>query len=324
MSEGSFRERAAELMRGIQSAICDGLEALEHERGSKARFARDEWSREGGGGGLTRVLEEGAVIEKGGVNFSEVFGHFSEEFASKVPGSGTAFYATGVSLVLHPHSPHLPTVHANFRYLEHGDRQWFGGGADLTPYYFDAADKEHFHGRWKAVCERHAEVADHERFRDWCDRYFYLPHRGERRGVGGIFFDYLFVSEEDEARRAAVFAFVEEAGHSFLDAYLPIARRHLDDEVAEAQRRWQELRRGRYVEFNLIHDRGTIFGLKTGGRTESILMSLPPRVQWHYAVEPDPGTPEARLLDELRQPPPPEPATKLRGSKEQDAKAPRR
>jgi len=275
------------IFSGIQDAICCGLEALE----PKARFGRDRWERAGGGGGLTRVLEDGAVFEKGGVNFSEVFGHFSEELARQVPGSGTAFYAAGVSLVLHPRSPHVPTVHANFRLIEHGDRRWFGGGADLTPYYFHEEDKLHFHGVWKTVCERHGQ--DHARFSRWCDEYFYLPHRKERRGVGGIFFDNLKVSDRTEA-------FVKDAGHSFLEAYVPIVRRRMDEPTTPDQRRWQESRRGRYVEFNLLYDRGTMFGLKTGGRTDSILMSLPPRVRWGYAEEPAPGTPEAALLLELR------------------------
>jgi coproporphyrinogen III oxidase len=296
-----FRTRAADLFRIAQNRLCVGIEALD---GSS--FVEDWWEREGGGGGRTRILAGGGVIEKGGVNFSEVHGEFSEEFALQVPGSGRAFFATGVSVVLHPVNPHVPTVHANFRFIEHGDRAWFGGGADLTPYYFDPADKAHFHGVWARVCAEHAAVTEYERWRDWCDRYFYLPHRGERRGVGGIFFDQLVVSAEDPARRNAVVAFVEAAADSFLDAYVPIARLHADTPFTEDQKRWQELRRGRYVEFNLIHDRGTIFGLKTGGRTESILMSLPARVRWEYGFEPLPGSPEAALLGELRQPPPAE------------------
>ncbi|MHC4957867.1 MAG: oxygen-dependent coproporphyrinogen oxidase [Planctomycetota bacterium] len=284
------RDDVAAFMRELQDGICAGLEGIE-----TARFHEDNWSRDGGGGGRTRVLRDGSVIEKGGVNFSEVHGEFSEDFAKQVPGSGTAFFATGVSLVLHPENPHVPTVHANFRYIEHGDKSWFGGGADLTPYYFVEEDKRHFHGVWEEVCRAHGQ--DHAEFRDWCDRYFYLPHRGERRGVGGIFFDYL---DADEAH----FAFVQAAGGRFLDAYLPIVERHVDEPATDAQRTWQQLRRGRYVEFNLIHDRGTLFGLKTGGRTESILMSLPPRVRWGYNEEPEAGTPEHALLAELRQPPP--------------------
>jgi len=293
------QERTAALMEELQASICAGLEALE----PSARFGRDAWERSGGGGGLTRVLEDGEVFEKGGVNVSRVFGDFSEEFAKTLPGDGTRFFATGVSLVLHPRSPHVPTVHANFRYLEHGEKCWFGGGADLTPYYFHPEDKEHFHGVWKAACARHPGVADYPRFRDWCDRYFFLPHRGERRGAGGIFFDYLLAHDGFDA----IYDFVRDAGGSFLDAYLPVVERRAGTPVTDAQRRWQELRRGRYVEFNLVHDRGTLFGLKTNGRTESILMSLPPRVRWSYQAEPDPDTEEAKLLEELRRPPPPEP-----------------
>jgi len=297
----AFRDDMAALMQGLQEEICAGLEA--HEEG--ARFGRDAWEREGGGGGLTRVLAGGALLEKGGVNWSRVFGRFAEDFARQVPGSGTEFFATGVSLVLHPASPHVPAVHANFRYLEHGDKSWFGGGADLTPVYFHAEDKEHFHATWAAVCAEFADVTDHPAWRDGCDRYFWLPHRGERRGVGGIFFDYLFVEEAQAARRARVAAFVARAGRAFLDAWLPLAARRRDVPVTPEQRRWQEVRRGRYVEFNLLYDRGTTFGLRTGGRTESILMSLPPRVRWDYDAEPAPGTPERALLDELRRPPPP-------------------
>jgi coproporphyrinogen III oxidase len=289
-----FRDRVAQLMADLQHDLCAGLEALD----GRARFGRDEWRREGGGGGVTRVLLDGAVLEKAGVNFSRVHGRLPEAFARELPGSGTAFLATGVSVVLHPLSPHVPSAHMNFRYLEHGERSWFGGGADLTPFYFHAEDKEHFHGVWRRVCEKFADVADYPAWRDACDRYFYLPHRGERRGVGGIFFDHLFV-EGDAKRAERMAAFVGSAGRAFLDAFVPIARRRLDTPVTPEQRRWQEIRRGRYVEFNLLHDRGTVFGLRTGGRTESILMSLPPRVRWGYAEDPAPGTPEAQLLRHL-------------------------
>jgi coproporphyrinogen III oxidase len=296
-----FKTRVAAMFRSMQDEICAGIEAIDGNA-----FVEDLWTREGGGGGRTRVIGGGRLIEKGGVNFSEVHGQFTKEFARQIPGSGLDFYATGVSLVLHPENPHVPTVHANFRHIEHGDKAWFGGGADLTPYYFDADDKQHFHGVWERVCAEHAAVTDYAAWRDWCDRYFFLPHRNERRGVGGIFFDRVEVSEQDPERRDAVFAFVEAAGRSFLDAYVPVAQPKLDTPWTDEQRRWQELRRGRYVEFNLIHDRGTIFGLKTGGRTESILMSLPPRVRWEYGFEPAEDSPEAALLKELRRPPPAE------------------
>jgi coproporphyrinogen III oxidase len=301
-----FRASVVRWLREQQDRICAELEQLEGPTG--ARFVEDEWTRAGGGGGRTRVLTDGVVFEKGGVNFSEVHGEFSESFAEQIPGSGRAFWASGVSLVLHPRSPHVPTVHANFRHIVHGDRAWFGGGADLTPYYFHAEDRDHFHDVWREVCERHGDVANHPTFSDACDRYFYLPHRGERRGVGGIFFDYLWV-HENERRRTQVEAFVRDAASSFVSSYAPIVERRRDQAVSEEQRRWQELRRGRYVEFNLVYDRGTVFGLKTGGRTESILMSLPPRVRWDYAFEPAAGSDEAVLLEILRQPPPSEPGS---------------
>ena len=297
----SVQQRAADVVRAVQAAICAGLEAVEDAAGSDARFLSDEWTRPGGGGGLTRVLQ-GAVIEKGGVSTSTVFGELSPTFAAQMPGSGLTFFATGVSLVLHPRNPYVPTVHANFRYIEHGSKRWVGGGADLTPYYFYPEDKRHFHGVWQRLCEDHPGVGDHGRFREWCERYFYLKHRGEHRGVGGIFFDNLYVDEAVPGHEDRLLAFIRDGGMRFLDAYLPILQRRQGQPHGPAQRRWQELRRGRYVEFNLLYDRGTTFGLKTGGRTESILMSLPPTVQWGYCVEPEPGTPEHDLLVELRRP----------------------
>jgi coproporphyrinogen III oxidase len=287
-----MRDRVAAFFRDLQDRICRGLEALD----GPGRFREDPWQRQGGGGGRTRVLADGGLFEKAGVNFSEVHGEMSEEFAAQVPGEGREFYATGVSLVLHPHSPMVPTVHANFRYLAKGDREWFGGGADLTPYYPVHEDVVHFHRTWKAVCDRHPTVADYRKMKEECDRYFYLAHRGEARGVGGIFFDYVGGDLEK------VFAFVQDAGNSFLDSYVPIAERRKDKPYTERHREWQLFRRGRYVEFNLIYDRGTLFGLKTGGRTESILMSLPPLVKWGYDVRPEPGSAEAELVDVYLQP----------------------
>jgi coproporphyrinogen III oxidase len=279
-------DRAAEFFQQLQDRLCAGLAQLDG-RG----FREDVWRREGGGGGRTRVLAEGNVFEKAGVNFSDVHGQMSEEFAKQVPGEGRDFRATGVSLVLHPRSPMIPTVHANWRFLTKGGRQWFGGGADLTPFYPYSEDVVHFHRNWKTVCTRHEPPVDYARFKKWCDDYFFLAHRNEPRGVGGIFFDYL---EGDFDR---LFAFVRDCGDSFLDAYLPIARRRQDEPYTEEQRAFQEYRRGRYVEFNLIYDRGTLFGLKTGGRIESILMSLPPRVRYVYDWRPTPGTREAELYD---------------------------
>jgi coproporphyrinogen III oxidase len=279
----------ADYFRGLQDRICAGLEEIDG-----GRFREDTWQREGGGGGRTRVLTDGGVFEKAGVNFSEVHGQLADEFARQIPGEGRDFTATGISLVLHPANPFVPTVHANFRFLTKGTKKWFGGGADLTPYYPFREDVIHFHRTWKQVCERHAPPVDHARFKKWCDDYFILTHRQEPRGIGGIFFDYL---EGDLDR---LFAFVRDAGDSFLEAYLPIVRRRKDSSYTERERRWQELRRGRYVEFNLIYDRGTTFGLKTGGRTESILMSLPPVVRWHYDYRPDPGSREAELYEFLK------------------------
>ncbi len=298
MREGAIFERAADLFSSLQDEICAGLEELD----GAGRFTADRWQRPGGGGGLSRVLTGGRLFEKAGVNWSRVEGELPAEFAAQIPGSGTAFSAAGVSLVLHPGSPMVPTVHANFRYLEKGDRAWFGGGSDLTPYYLFREDAAHFHRAWQTACEAHPGVADYRKFKSWCDEYFALPHRGERRGVGGIFFDYLDGTGTDGGIEA-VLAFVEAAGRSFLRAYRPIAARRAGEPYGERERQWQLLRRGRYVEFNLVHDRGTVFGLKTGGRTESVLMSLPPLVRWEY----DPGDPphgsrEAELLEVLRNP----------------------
>ncbi|HVS34400.1 MAG TPA: oxygen-dependent coproporphyrinogen oxidase, partial [Gemmataceae bacterium] len=214
-----------------------------------------------------------------------------EEFAKQVPGEGRDFTACGVSLVLHPRSPMIPTVHANFRFLTKGERQWFGGGADLTPFYPFREDVIHFHRTLRDACLRHEPLIDYQRFKKWCDEYFYLPHRREPRGVGGLFFDYL----EGDVER--LFAFLRDCGDAFLPAYLPIAERRRNEPYTERERFFQEFRRGRYAEFNLIYDRGTLFGLKTGGRTESILMSLPPMVRWLYDYQPEPGTREAELYE---------------------------
>ncbi len=293
------RERAAAYFRDLQERICKTLE----EADGAGQFREDVWQRPGGGGGRTRILTgsgalaggvSGGVFEKAGVNFSDVFGQFPEDLAAQLPGQGRDFTACGISLVLHPRSPMVPTVHANFRFLTKGDKQWFGGGSDLTPYYPVREDVIHFHRTWKSVCTRHGPPVDYARFKKWCDAYFFLPHRGEPRGVGGIFFDYL------EGDFDALLAFVQDCGNAVLDAYVPIVRRRKDLPYGERERAFQEFRRGRYVEFNLIHDRGTLFGLKTGGRTESILMSLPPVARWHYDYRPEPGTPEAELYDYLK------------------------
>jgi coproporphyrinogen III oxidase len=285
-----FHQRVTSFFRGLQDRICATLEEVD----GAGRFQQDSWERDGGGGGRTRVLLEGAIFEKAGVNFSAVFGQMSPELAAQVPGEGRAFTATGVSVVLHPRSPMVPTVHANFRYLTKGSKQWFGGGADLTPYYPYLEDVIHFHKVWKNICNRHGPPVDYARFKKWCDDYFFLHHRNEPRGVGGIFFDYL------EGDLEKLLAFVQDCGPAFLEAYLPIVRRRQNEPFSEPQRRFQEFRRGRYVEFNLIHDRGTLFGLKTGGRAESILISLPPLVRWSYDYRPEPGSREAELYEFLK------------------------
>jgi coproporphyrinogen III oxidase len=282
----NWRDRTSERFRELQDQIVHSIEQLDG-----MRFREDAWSREGGGGGRTRVLEGGNVFEKAGVNFSSVFGNLPEEFAAKIPlGTGTDFFATGVSLVIHPVNPMVPAVHANFRYLEKGDTVWFGGGTDLTPCYPHADDAVHFHSVLKAACDRH-DPDHYPRFKKWCDEYFFLKHRGETRGIGGIFFDYLQGDTEKN------FAFVSDAGGVFLDAYLPIVKRRMNENYDSRQRDYQLYRRGRYVEFNLLYDRGTIFGLETRGRTESILMSLPPLVRWVYDFRVEPGSREEKALE---------------------------
>ena len=284
----ALRQRCSRVAQDLQNSITERLEAL-----SGAAFREDEWGRAGGGGGRTRILLDDELFEKGGVSFSEVHGDLPEAFAKELgEGEERSFYATGISLVLHPRSPRVPTVHANFRYIEKGDSWWFGGGADLTPYRFYEEDACHFHRVWKDVCDRH-DPDYYPRFKKWCDEYFYLPHRKEKRGVGGIFFDYL--SGETEQ----LFDFWTEVGGSFLDAYVPIVERRRSEAFDSGEREHQLLRRGRYVEFNLLYDRGTRFGLKTGGRSESILMSLPPEVRWGYDTTPKEG-PEAELLEVLK------------------------
>jgi len=279
-----LRPRCLAYFADLQDRITRAVEACD----GGSRFTEDAWQRPGGGGGRSRVLTDGAVFEKAGVGFSDVFGDMDPAYAKNLPGDGTAFTATGVSLVFHPHSPLIPTVHANFRFLTKGDRAWFGGGSDLTPYYPVRDDVVHFHRAWKHVCDAHA--IDHATLKTACDEYFYLPHRQEHRGVGGIFFDNL---EGDDQN----FEFVRACGDAFLESYLPIVERRRRESFTPEQRTFQEMRRGRYVEFNLVYDRGTLFGLKTQGRTESILMSLPPVVRYVYDYHAPPGSPEERLTD---------------------------
>jgi coproporphyrinogen III oxidase len=294
--ERPLKERAANFFARLQDEICLELERLD----GSALFRKDLWEREGGGGGRTRVMEGGALFEKAGVNFSAVHGSLDEAFASRMPvGEGTDFFACGVSLVLHPESPFVPTVHANFRYLERGSGGWFGGGSDLTPYYPYLEDAVHFHSTLKDACDRF-DPSFYPTFKKKCDEYFFLKHRDETRGVGGVFFDYL-TGDGGEARGLEfIFEFVQAVGRAFLPAYVPIAERRRDEPYTERHRKFQLIRRGRYVEFNLVYDRGTHFGLETRGRTESILMSLPPLVRWVYDYKPEPGTRESEAREFFR------------------------
>jgi coproporphyrinogen III oxidase len=295
------------LVARIQEDICLALGDVEGRP-----MAADIWTREEGGGGITRVLQDGVVFEKAGVNTSVVHGTLSPEAASAMGGGRSLddrgegepdlrFFATGLSVVIHPRNPMAPTAHCNYRYFERGGEGapcawWFGGGSDLTPAYLFEEDARHFHGTLKAACDRH-DPAFYPRFKAWCDEYFFLPHRGEGRGVGGIFFDDL----HDRPARE-IEAFVRDCAEAFVPSYLPLVVRRKDLPYDRAAKRWQALRRARYVEFNLLYDRGTLFGLRTGGRVESILMSMPLEARWEYAHEPVPGSEEGRLLDALKRP----------------------
>jgi coproporphyrinogen III oxidase len=281
----SLKDEASEYFLALQDRITTAFSDIED-----LEFREDLWEREGGGGGRTRVIEGGRIFEKAGVNYSRVHGVLPEEFASEIPlGTGTDFFAAGISLVAHPRNPMVPIVHLNLRYLEKGDAAWFGGGADLTPIYPYTDDVVHFHRTLKAACDAHQEDY-YPRFKKWCDEYFTIRHRGEMRGVGGIFFDYL------RAEPREIFDFVRSAGDAFLPAYLPIVERRKQETYGERETRFQSFRRGRYAEFNLVYDRGTVFGLKTRGRTESILMSLPPVARWAYDYRPEENSAEARAL----------------------------
>jgi coproporphyrinogen III oxidase len=280
-----------EIEAGFQDIQSRFIEAIEHLDGA-ASFGTDRWRREGGGGGITRILERGMRIEKAAVNFSSVFGDTPAAATESGIAGAERFHATGVSIIVHPDNPHAPTFHANLRYFETTSGRWFGGGADMTPYYLHHGDARHFHGTLRSVCERH-EIADHQAWKAACDQYFHLPHRGEARGIGGLFFDHL----TDDL--ALVWDFACDLGMHFGHAYVPILERRMDTAVTDEQRRWHEIRRGRYAEFNLVWDRGTRFGLETGGRAESILASLPPRARWDYNHHPTAGSPEAELLDVL-------------------------
>jgi len=288
-----------DFLRSLQMRICASLEDVDR----RETFRHDRWERPGGGGGESRVMVNGAVFEQAGVGFSHVFGEQMPPSATKSRPelAGKRFQAMGVSLVLHPQNPYVPTTHANFRFFttEGGAGEpvwWFGGGFDLTPYYPFYEDVLHWHRKARDACAPFGDDR-YPRFKKWCDEYFFLKHRNETRGVGGLFFDDL-----NEAGFERSFAFTRAVADQFLPAYLPIVKARHKHKFGERQREFQLYRRGRYVEFNLIYDRGTLFGLQSGGRTESILMSLPPRVRWEYNWSPEPGTPEADLYENYLRP----------------------
>jgi len=302
-----MKNKFYQYIQNLQDQICAGIETSD----GQAKFREDIWTRPEGGGGRTRVIENGAVFEKGGVNISAVHGKLPDSMQKLFNVGEADFFACGLSLVLHPKSPMVPTVHANWRYFEmypyyensspsgRLGGSWFGGGQDLTPYYLFEEDAKHFHQTCKTACEKH-NLDFYPKYKKQCDDYFWNAHRNEARGIGGLFFDYCKANEQMSIENW--FNFVTEVGNSFLEAYLPIVEKRKNLLYSEAHRTWQEIRRGRYVEFNLVHDKGTLFGLKTNGRIESILMSLPPRVQWVYDHHPEKGSEEEKLLKVLEKP----------------------
>lgn len=297
-----MRQQFNQWIAAAQNTICTALEKAD----GKANFVTDKWERADGGGGLTRIIQNGAVFEKGGVNTSAVHGLLTPAIQQQLKVQGPSFFACGISLVLHPYSPMVPTVHANFRYFELYDDNgavvdsWFGGGADLTPYYLFEEDVVAFHTAFKNSCDKF-NAAWYADFKTQCDNYFVNHHRnGERRGVGGIFYDYVRPGAGIAAE--TLFAFAQSNANALLQAYLPIIERRKNMPYTDAQQHWQLIRRGRYVEFNLVHDRGTLFGLKSNGRTESILMSLPANVRFEYNYQPVAGSDEAKLQQVLMHP----------------------
>ena len=288
-------------IENLQDTITSKLEEID----GSTSFKEDIWKRPEGGGGRTRVIENGAVFEKGGVNISEVHGKLPASMQAYFKVSDVDFFACGLSLVLHPKNPMAPTVHANWRYFEMYNKQgeivdqWFGGGQDLTPYYLFEEDATHFHQICKNACDAH-NPDFYTTYKERCDAYFYNSHRNEARGIGGLFFDYCKATESMTMEQW--FNFVSEVGDSFLEAYVPILEKRSHLPYTPEERNWQEIRRGRYVEFNLVHDKGTLFGLKTNGRIESILMSLPPHVQWVYDHHPQPNSREEQLIRVLKNP----------------------
>jgi len=278
----------------LQDSICTALE----ETDQKGIFQEDLWERPGGGGGRTRVMKHGNIIEKGGVNFSSVHGVLPDRIQQALKVNTKEFFASGVSIVLHPNNPHVPIIHMNTRYFELADgTYWFGGGIDLTPHYVDAEDAAEFHQKLKAVCDA-TDNAFYPRFKQWADDYFFIPHRNETRGIGGIFFDRLI--ENETHSKAAIFDFVKRVGSAFAPIYTGLMKKHGEKTFSEQEKNWQLLRRGRYVEFNLVYDKGTKFGLETSGRIESILMSLPEMASWQYNALPHEGSAEYKTLELLK------------------------
>lgn len=296
-----MKDEFYQYIQNLQDTITAGLEKMD----GFAKFREDIWKRPEGGGGRTRVIENGAVFEKGGVNISAVHGALPQSMQQYFGVEDVDFFACGLSLVIHPKNPMVPTVHANWRYFEMYDKtgaivdQWFGGGQDLTPYYLFEEDAGHFHSVCKKACQAH-DPGFYTTYKKKCDTYFWNSHRNEARGVGGLFFDYCRAKEKRTIKNW--YNFVTEVGNSFLEAYLPIVEKRKDLNYTKSQRDWQEIRRGRYVEFNLVHDKGTLFGLRTNGRIESILMSLPPHVQWRYDYHPEKGSQEEELIQVLQNP----------------------
>ncbi len=296
-----MKDKFFKYIHELQDIITSKLERVD----GKAKFQEDIWKRPEGGGGRTRVIENGAVFEKGGVNISGVHGKLPDSMQKYFGVEDADFFACGLSLVLHPKNPMVPTAHANWRYFEIYDKegklvdQWFGGGQDLTPYYIFEDDAKHFHQTCKTACDKHNSDF-YPKYKARCDEYFWNTHRNEARGLGGLFFDYCKASDNMSMRNW--YDFVTEVGDSFLEAYVPIVEKRKALEYSKPQRNWQEIRRGRYVEFNLVHDKGTLFGLKTNGRIESILMSLPPHVQWVYDHKPEEGSEEEKLITILQNP----------------------
>tara|TARA_B100001029_G_C15039247_1_gene442394 strand:+ start:861 stop:1736 length:876 start_codon:yes stop_codon:yes gene_type:complete len=274
--------------KDIQDHICHLFTEITNQK-----YHEDNWNyKDGSGGGRTRIFN-GDIIEKGGVNFSALNGTLSDNIAAKLKGGGREFFATGVSLVIHPKNPFIPTIHMNIRYIERSGMKWFGGGIDLTPYYLNVNDIIQFHKNLKQICDSH-EIADYQKYKAHCDKYFFIKHRNEARGIGGIFFDYL-----DENKKQT-FEFVKDLGYGFNNVYLPIFSKQIKKSYTDRHRKFQLYRRGRYVEFNLIYDRGTLFGLETQGRIESILMSLPPLTSWEYNWSPEPDSEESKIYELIK------------------------